>query len=263
MLIKILTIFFWIIFANHINSLSVGVIQHGLLLESNVTLRITRSTCDECLCLMSTDSISSMNCFSNQVTSSSMTCEFFADQFNLSLNSSQIKISFNSTFYYLLFQAPTCSTSGHGSLSHLNSSTPDDWTQYSYNYTATSIMLTLMFGFQTGLGCDYFFDDVSIVNIDIPNTQLLKNPSFENSTTVVNYWNTWCTDTCSNSNIKIDTNSKCHLSTGTCLKISCRNSITFISQSVSTVIGRTYTISYWLSTRACNDARNQFYFDIF
>ena len=262
MLFKILTIFFSIIFINNLNALSVGVIQHGLLVKSNVTLQVTRSTCNECLCLMFTDSIGSMNCFSNQITSY-MTCEFFVGQFNPNLNSSRIKISFNSTFYYLLFQAPTCSTSGHGNLIHLNSSIPDDWTQYSYNYTATSNMLTLMFGFKTGLACDYFFDDVSALNVDIPNIQLLKNPSFENSTTVVNDWNTWCTDTCSNSNIKIDTNGKCHILTGTCLKISCRNSISFISQSISTTIGRTYTISYWLSTRACNDARNQFYFDLF
>lgn len=158
--------------------------------------------------------------------------------------------------------APVCSSLGHGVLSSLNLSTPFNWTQYSYNYTASTTTLNLMFGFQTGSGCNYYLDDVSIVDVNVPSIQLLNNPSFENSTTVPNGWLLWCTTTCDNSGTTVNSNSNCRLSTGMCLQASCHNSISFVGQNVSVMIGHVYTISYWLMADGGISSENHFYADI-
>jgi hypothetical protein len=65
---------------------------------------IYRSKCNQCLCAMfdtsTNSSISSLNCFAN--SSNSVVCQLFVNAAYLGLNSSQMKIDLNSTFYYPL-----------------------------------------------------------------------------------------------------------------------------------------------------------------
>jgi hypothetical protein len=160
-----------------------------------------------------------------------------------------------------------CSSSGHGTLSSLNLSIPVSWTQYSYNYTASSTTLTLIFGFTTEPARTYYLDDISVVDVNASNIQLLKNPSFENSTTNLTGWTLWCSTSCSGTGGKLYTTNNCHLSIGTCFGANCpgTSAIIFLGQSFSTIIGHIYTISYWLiASGGGGGANNQnhFYVDV-
>lgn len=147
-------------------------------------------------------------------------------------------------------------------MAYLNSSTAANWTQYSYNYTASSMALTLTFGFETGSGCSYYLDDVSVIDLNASSIQLLINPSFESSIIVPDGWSVWCTESCDNSDTKLKSNTRCRLSNGTCLEVGCHSSTSFISQSFTTTIDHIYTISYWLMVRICGNPQNHFYVDV-
>ena len=56
------------------------------------------SNCNECLCIMLNSSIYPLNCFTNN--SLDVTCQLFPDGMYADLNSSQIKINLDSTFYF-------------------------------------------------------------------------------------------------------------------------------------------------------------------
>jgi hypothetical protein len=108
-------------------------------------------------------------------------------------------------------------------------------------------MPTLIFGFTNGNTGYNYLDDVSVVDTNAPSTQLLNNPSFENSTTL-NGWTTWCGNTtyCAGgfpgqllANI-----SACH--SGNCYYDHCRPNYDYLTQSFPATIGDTYTISFWL-----------------
>jgi hypothetical protein len=105
---------------------------------------------------------------------------------------------------------------------------------------------TLVFGFQNG-GADYTsLDDVSVVDTSAPLIQLLDNPSFENSTSVLNGWITWCQSSCGGSGNegKVST-SGCY--SGNCYIDHCqKNNYDYLTQSFSATIGNTYTISFRL-----------------
>jgi hypothetical protein len=155
-------------------------------------------------------------------------------------------------------------------LTSLNQTTPTSWTQYSYNYTASSTILTLIFGFMTEPARFYYLDDVSAVDVNAPSIQLLNNPSFENSTTVLNGWMLWCSTSCNlGSGTILYSGSNCHLSTGTYVELNCGapNVISFLGQSFSAVIGHTYTISYWLLAEGggvgAANLNNHFYADVY
>lgn len=116
-----------------------------------------------------------------------------------------------------------------------------------------------MSGCQTGFGSSYYLDDVSVVDVNTSNLQLLNNPSFENSTIVPNGWTVLCTESCDNSGTKINNNNKCRLSTGTCLKLGCHNSISFLGLNFSTIFSHIYTISYRSMLSGSAHSENHFY----
>ncbi len=149
-------------------------------------------------------------------------------------------------------------------MSSLNLSTPVNWTQYSYNYRASSMKLTLIFGFTTEAARTYYLDGVSVVDVNASNIQLLKNPSFENSTTNLTGWMLWCSSSCNGTGGQLYTNNNCHLSTGTCFGANCygTNAIIYLGQSFQTIIGHIYTISYWLIASGGVQNVNHFYVDV-
>jgi hypothetical protein len=153
----------------------------------------------------------------------------------------------------ILFVAtPVCSSSGHGTLVLL-AGVPTSWAQYTYNRTANTTALTLMFGFRgdaAGGGQRYWYlDDVSVVDVTAPGIQLLQNPSFENSTTALTGWNQWCTSTCPSGSTnagQVASGSNCKSSN--CYMDHCYGggAIDFLSQTILATIGHVYTISFWI-----------------
>lgn len=152
--------------------------------------------------------------------------------------------------YCFSIATPTCSSAGRGTLA-IFSGIPTTWTQYRYNYTATAALHTIMFGFaldNTGRRL-WFLDNVSIVDVTIPTTQLLQNPSFDNSTMALTGWTQFCTHTCSGGSansgrVAVGTNctsTNCYM--GRC---SGAGAFEMLSQSFSTIAGRIYTISFQL-----------------
>jgi hypothetical protein len=88
----------------------------------------------------------------------------------------------------LFVATPACSSSGYGTLAQFNGM-PLSWTMYEYNYTANTTAPTLMFSFRGDAagGRVWFLDDVSVVAVTAPGIELLRNPSFDNSTTTLTH----------------------------------------------------------------------------
>jgi hypothetical protein len=118
----------------------------------------------------------------------------------------------------------------------------------------------LVFAFYNGASDYTYLDDVSVVDNSAPSIQLLKNPSFENSTTNLTGWTTWCATTA----ICFSTGngfpgqvlaniSACH--TGNCYIDHCHNNYDYLVQSFSATIGHIYTISFWLQQTGTTNLR--------
>ena len=104
---------------------------------------------------------------------------------------------------------------------------------------------TLVFGFNNGPADTNYLDDVSVVLTSAPLIQLLQNPSFENSTSVLTGWVTWCQSGCGVGNEGQVTSTGCY--SGNCYTDHCQNpAYDFLAQSFSTTIGHNYTISFRL-----------------
>ena len=109
-----------------------------------------------------------------------------------------------------------------------------------------------MFGFALDVSGRrlWFLDNVSIVDVTIPATQLLQNPSFDNSTTTLTGWTQFCTQTCPSGSVNAGqvasgfncTSTNCYMSH--CYGGS--SAIDMLSQSFSTIAGRIYTISFMI-----------------
>ncbi len=162
----------------------------------------------------------------------------------------------------VIIVGPTCSPSGRGTLATYSTTTPSSWTTYSYNYTAITALTTLLFGFESEAARLFHLDDVSVVNVNQPNVQLLANPSFENSSSTPNGWRVWCLSTCSSSSTQISSNSNCYASSGRCFQANCAFGIGFVGQSFPTMIGDTYTISFRLIARWGLLTTNKFDVDV-
>ncbi len=119
------------------------------------------------------------------------------------------------------------------------------WTLYSFNHTAVTTAPTIVFGFKNGPMDTIYLDDISVVCTSTPLIQLLTNPSFENSTSVLTSWVTWCQSGCGTGNQGKVTTSGCY--SGNCYVDHCQNhTYDFLAQSFSATIGNTYTISFRL-----------------
>ena len=161
--------------------------------------------------------------------------------------------------------ATVCTPTGRGTWLTLNGSNPSTFTQYRFNYTAVTTQPIIIFGFQNENNREYELDTVSVVNNNASSIQLLRNPSFENSTLTLTGWVLWCSSTCSGYTGTIISGTDCLYSTGNCFKSKCYAStgIEFLGQSFSALIGNKYTISFWLNLGGSGTtAANKFYFDI-
>ena len=138
--------------------------------------------------------------------------------------------------------APSCTATPSSNLFQRNG--PTLWTLYSFNYTATTTAPTLVFAFSSGLVDSNYLDDVSVVDKSAPSIQLLDNPSFENSTSTLTGWATWCTSGCGSSNAGQVTRSLCN--TNNCYVDHCQTVYDYLIQSFSATVGHTYTISFRL-----------------
>ncbi len=120
------------------------------------------------------------------------------------------------------------------------------WTFFAYNYTAVSLMPTLVFGFSTGGSAYIYLDNVSVVDNNASSIQLLNNPSFENSASNLTGWTTWCASSCNTGYAgKVLANSSCH--SGNCYIDHCHTpDYDYLVQSFPAAIGHIYTISFWL-----------------
>ncbi|CAF3336843.1 unnamed protein product [Rotaria sp. Silwood1] len=137
------------------------------------------------------------------------------------------------------------------------------WVQYTFSYAATKTDPVLQFTFNNG-GTSTYLDEVSVVDSITNSTQLLLNPSFENSASVPpSDWVTWCTYTCQNGTAgRIVRNSTaCHSSTGnSCFMNQCTYGYEFLGQQFLATVGQHYIISFWL--RLTSGGTVQFYADI-
>lgn len=88
-------------------------------------------------------------------------------------------------------------------------------------------------------------DDVSVIDVAFPAIQLLRNPSFENSSSSPVGWNRWCTDECSSGSEGSVDDDGCR--SNRCFISQCRGGgVEYLAQGFSAIIGRIYTISMWV-----------------
>ncbi len=106
-------------------------------------------------------------------------------------------------------------------------------------------MPTLVFGFTAAQWNYIYLDSVSVVDNSAPAIQLLNNPGFDNSTTNLTGWITWCASSCgAGFPGQLLTNGSCH--SGNCYYDHCRTpDYDYLVQSFPTTIGHVYTISFW------------------
>lgn len=164
--------------------------------------------------------------------------------------------------WILLFLATACSSTNLGS--NLTKTGSTAWTQYAFIYTAGNPSPILSFGFRASGASGNYLDAVSVVDISTPSVELLQNPSFENSLSSPIGWVQWCQSSCTGgtSDQDIVNSSSCKSGAGNfCYRDRCQGGIDFLGQSFTTVINRTYNISFWLFQWGGNSAK--FYFDIF
>ena len=159
--------------------------------------------------------------------------------------------------------AVICSSDHLGSIASASGSMPSGWIFYSYSHTATQTLPTLSFAFEIHGDHQYYLDEVSVTDNNGSSVELLKNPSFDQSSTDLTAWKTSCETTCRTALVA---DAQCSNSSGTCLLVQCTDGLPspiFVSQSFVATIGHTYSISYALrEARATNIGRMSFYVDV-
>ena len=119
---------------------------------------------------------------------------------------------------------------------------------YQASFTGTVI---LEFGFLAKSSSKvWFLDDVSIIDRNASNSEMLVNGDFELGS--LESWQVVCSRTnCGGTGGVID-HSDCH--TGSyCYKGACRRAYDFLRQSCNVVNGRIYTLTYWIKTNGSLD----------
>jgi hypothetical protein len=137
--------------------------------------------------------------------------------------------------------ATSCGTPT-STIANLNSGTSTS-TAYTYtaSFTGTAV---LEFGFHsTGNAKIGYLDDVSIVDTNASNSEMLINGGFENGSLVG--WQTLCTSTCTGSPGNLSTTS-CH--TGSyCYADGCQTGVEFLRQIFTATNEHIYTLSFWIT----------------
>jgi hypothetical protein len=104
---------------------------------------------------------------------------------------------------------------------------------------------TYVFAFSGGAGDYNYLDSLSVVDINAPTIQLLNNPGFDNSTTTLTGWATWCASGCGIGNAgQVLANSSCY--SGNCYLDHCQGNYDYVSQTFPATVGDVYTMSFCL-----------------
>jgi hypothetical protein len=124
------------------------------------------------------------------------------------------------------------------------SSAPTNYTQEIYTYTASFTgTAVLEFGFaSTGNNKIGYLDDVSIVDTNSSNSEMLINGGFENGSLVG--WQVLCSSNCGGFAGSLSTTS---CNTGSyCYADGCKMGVEFLRQTFTSTIGHIYTLSFWI-----------------
>lgn len=111
-------------------------------------------------------------------------------------------------------------------------------------YTGTGV---LEFGFKAkNTNHEWHLDDVSVVNRNASNAQMITNGNFENGT--LTGWQVLCTTTngCSGAGGILSTSS-CHGGSH-CYSGECYGAYDFLRQTFSVTLGNVYTLTFWIFT---------------
>jgi hypothetical protein len=149
--------------------------------------------------------------------------------------------------FFIVFSriATSCSTPTSTILYYTSAPTTYTLETYTYNASSTGTAV-LQFGFTSSGGNKIgYLDDVSIVDTNASNSEMLINGGFENGTLVG--WQQLCTSSCQASSGSI-TNTLCN--TGSyCYMDGCKAGLDFLQQTFTTSIGHVYTLNFWLQVR--------------
>jgi hypothetical protein len=112
---------------------------------------------------------------------------------------------------------------------------------YTASFTGTAV---LEFGFtSTGAGKIGYLDDVSIVDTNASNSEMLINGGFENGSLVG--WQVLCSSNCGGASSGSLSTTSCN--TGSyCYTDGCKNGLDFVRQLFTATIGHIYTLSFWI-----------------
>lgn len=140
-------------------------------------------------------------------------------------------------FFYI---ATSCSTA-ISTIATFNSGSTSATYTYTANFTGTAV---LEFGFSaSGANKDGYLDDVSILDRNASNSEMLINGGFENGTLIG--WQVLCTSGCSGSTGNITASASCQ--TGSyCYHDGCKGSTDFVRQVFTVTMGDVYTLSFWI-----------------
>ncbi|CAF1296318.1 unnamed protein product [Rotaria sordida] len=125
--------------------------------------------------------------------------------------------------------------------------TPTTYQKQTYTYTGTSTGLKILeFGFKAvSTTKTWHLDDVSIINKNASNSEMIVNGGFENGNLIG--WQVLCSSTnCGTKGGNI-TQSDCH--TGSfCYEGTCQNDYDFLRQTFTVINGHVYVLTFWLYT---------------
>ena len=140
----------------------------------------------------------------------------------------------------------TCSTSSTTIGSYTTS--PSSYNKQTYSYTASFTGIAVLeFGFNAKMASKaWHLDDVSIVDNNLSNSEILVNGNFENGTLLG--WQIQCStaNACSGSGGNLST-STCH-SGMYCYEGDCEGKYDFLRQAFLVISGHIYTLSFWLQS---------------
>ncbi|CAF1170702.1 unnamed protein product [Rotaria sp. Silwood1] len=125
--------------------------------------------------------------------------------------------------------------------------TPITYQMQTYTYTATFTGMNILeFGFKAVNQIKtWHLDDVSLIDKNASNAEMLVNGGFENGSLVG--WQMLCSNNNCGLTVGNITQSNCH--TGSyCYEGACQNAYDFLRQTFPVISGHVYILSFWLYT---------------
>ena len=98
-MIRVALLTVYSLMAVHTAAVSLGILPHGALVNTNSNTTMNASDCRACVCAMfASSNILALNCFLNY--SNGVVCQLFNNATYLQSNSTEIEINLNSTLYF-------------------------------------------------------------------------------------------------------------------------------------------------------------------